>query len=139
MTDVDISWGGYYAKRSEDSNAFSVFRLLDFNREAYHVSIFAEEFSELPSLTEVTPLFPFIGHAPLAVRGWLNAPMYLIGSVALEDADLEGYRMYLDEMEASDVHLQELTARIIGLSQRPPMKLRFGIRNDELVIEARDE
>ena len=47
--DFDVVWGGYYARRSVESGQFSVFRLLDFNRDAYHAAMFTEKFASLPS------------------------------------------------------------------------------------------
>ena len=38
LLDIDLAWGGFYAGISKDSGEVSVFRMLDFNQNAYHIA-----------------------------------------------------------------------------------------------------
>ena len=71
-TDIDIQWGGYYASREQPNGPVGIFRLLDFNRDAYHAALYKEEFSDVPSLVKIVSLSPFVGHAPIDARGLLR-------------------------------------------------------------------
>lgn len=42
--EFDVVWGGVYASKGQDSEKYSIFRLLDFNREAYHAALYTEKF-----------------------------------------------------------------------------------------------
>jgi hypothetical protein len=98
---LDLVWGGYYASISSDNSKISVFRMLDFNRDAYHAALFAEEFTDTPKLEQLKDLSPFIGHAPIDARSLLlNDDLQMIGRQELSRSDLEGYIYYLEAHEA---------------------------------------
>lgn len=136
--DIDIAWGGYYAAVSKDSDNTSVFRLLDFNRDAYHIAIYEETFDVIPSKEEISALSPYIGHAPIDAKGLLNyKQLTLIDSKPLTKEDLLGYMYYLEEFEVSAEDREKLSQSLISFSKEPALKLRLSIDNGELQIKQR--
>ena len=133
--DIDIVWGGYYATIPADGGEISVFRLLDFDRDAYHAALFTEKFSTVPELEEIAAETPFIGHAPINARALLNKDeCRLIGGKPLTRDDLDGYMCYLQAHEVPQEEMDELAERIIGFSHQPPLSLHLEIVDEELVI-----
>lgn len=133
--DLDIAWGGYYAGVSNGSDEVSVFRLLDFNRDACHISIYSEKYESVPSADEVRSLSSFIGHAPMHSQALFNYEFIeLIATEPLSPDDLFGYRHYLDNFGASDEEIDEFMQSLISYSQEPPMKLRLSVVEDELQL-----
>ncbi len=135
---IPIQWGGYYAYHDEKGQ-YGFFRLLDFNKSAYHSQLFQEKFSHLPSLQELVRLRPFIGHAPIAVGGLLrDQTLTLIGGEPLTTPALEGYKVYLSEMGWDDKEMAELIARIIQFSQEGPMPIRLTREGDQTLVSPAD-
>lgn len=132
---IEISWGGYYASIGDDRGEITLFRLLDFNRDDYHIAIYQEKFQSIPSLNEVKGLTPFIRHVPLDSRSLLNnKKTLLIGNRHLSQSDLAGYLMYLESFEVSSEDLELLTQSILEYSQEPPLQLRLTLVEEELQI-----
>lgn len=139
FVDVDIAWGGFYASVSEDSGTISVFRLLDFNRDAYHVAIYSEKFDSTPSVKEIISLSPFIGHAPIDTRALINnKSVVLFGEKELTTSDLEGYMYYLEEFGVSEGDREKLTNSLISYSKEQPLKLRLSLEENNLQISKRN-
>lgn len=137
--DIDIAWGGYYSSLEEDGGKYTIFRLLDFNQDAYHVALYSEKFESPPKEDEVKSLAPFIGHAPIDVRGLLNRKeVLLIGSSPLEKEDLEGYIYYLKEFEVSDQEVEDLVNSLISFSKQEPLALRLLTVDGEFQIQERE-
>ena len=133
--DIELAWGGYYGSTDPESGKISVFRLLDFNRDAYHAALFKEKFDRMPTLEEVTELSPFIGHAPIDARGMVrHNDLQYLGCKPLSREELEGYAYYLEAHEVTSNDIEELFARILGFNAEPPLQLRLEIIDDELVI-----
>jgi hypothetical protein len=63
-----------------------------------HLRFYNEKFETLPTQIDTAKLTYFIGHAPLAVEGFLRDAPVLIAVESVQEAELEGYRMYLDAM-----------------------------------------
>jgi hypothetical protein len=136
--DFDVAWGGYYAGVLKDNGDISVFRLLDFNRDACHIAIYKEKFSSIPSEKEIRSLSPYIGHAPIDSKGLLNyKKVTLIDSKQLTRDDLVGYMYYLEEFEASAKEREELSQSLISFGNEPPLKLRLSITEGELQLRER--
>ncbi|BFM47863.1 hypothetical protein [Marinomonas sp. THO17] len=136
--DFDVAWGGYYAGVSKDSDEISVFRLLDFNRDVYHIAIYQEKFSSIPSEEEIRSLSPFIGHAPIDVKGLLNYKVVaLIDSKQLTKEDLVGYMYYLEEFQVSAKDREKLSQSLISFGKEQPLKLKLSIAEGELQINER--
>jgi hypothetical protein len=137
--EIDLAWGGFYASIPAEGGDMTVFRLLDFNRDAYHAAMFAEKFSVLPTLEQLTSLTPFIGHAPIDARGLIrDDDLRLIGSKPLTRADLEGYMYYLEAHEVPQAEMDELAERLISFSSEHPLRLQLEIVDDELLISERE-
>lgn len=128
-----IQWGGYYASQ-EESGDYRLFRLLDFNIQAYHASLFSQTFAHLPTLDDALTLSPFIWHAPIDARGFVNRNPVLLGGPPLNRDALEGYAAYLEHHGVSGEELTELLDRVIGFSQAEPMTLILEIVDGELVM-----
>ncbi len=136
--DIDVAWGGYYLSKDPDSDQYSVFRLLDFNRQAYHAAIFQEGFSEVPKPEALLGLTPFIGHAPIDARALLNNhSLTLVASAPLTAEDLEGYHLYLEHHEVPSAEIEKLFSTITRFSQQAPLKLSLELVEGELQISER--
>lgn len=135
IVDIEISWGGYYASISDDNGEITLFRLLDFNRDDYHIAVYQEKFQTIPTLNEVEGLSPFIGHAPFDSRSLLNnEKVLLIGNHHLSRSDLAGYMIYLENFDVPSEDLEFLTQSILEYSKEPPLQLRLTLVEDELQI-----
>jgi hypothetical protein len=133
--DIDIVWGGYYATIPADGSEISVFRLLDFNRDAYHAALFTAKFNTVPELEEIAEIEPFIGHAPIDTRALLNKDeLRLIGGKPLNRDDLDGYMCYLEAHEVPREQTHELVEQLLDFSHQPPLSLHLEIVDEELVI-----
>ena len=136
--DIDLQWGGYYASKEEGEDVYGVFRLLDFNRYAYQAALFKEKFAAVPTLEDVLGLSPFIGHAPIDSRALVRGrEIHLLGGPVLVEADLEGYRIYLEHHEMPEQEIRELFQSIIGFGSEPPMPIRLTLVDGELEIADR--
>lgn len=136
--DIDVAWGGYYASVSIETNEISVFRLLDFNRDAYHIAIYRETFESIPEKSAVDSLSPFIGHAPLDTRSLLlNKKVVLLGSDPLKREDLEGYMYYLQEFDVSESEREKLIKSLIEFGLEKPILLRLFKVDEKLQIQKR--
>jgi len=139
LLDIDLAWGGFYAGISKDSGEISVFRMLDFNQNAYHIVIYKENFQHIPSEKEILSLSPYIGHAPIDSKGLLNYDkITLINTKQLTSEDLIGYMYYLEEFEVSEKERKELSQSLINYSKEPPLKLRLAIVKGELQVSERN-
>jgi hypothetical protein len=139
LLDIDLAWGGFYACISAEYPDISIIRLLDFNRDSYHATLFNKTFEEIPGAEVVEALSPFIHHAPIDAKGLLkNERMVLLCRKVLTRDCLEGYMYYLEEFGVPEDEREELTRSLIAFSKDEPLKLRLHVSNDELQIEERD-
>ncbi|MGK7892294.1 MAG: hypothetical protein AB4372_01235 [Xenococcus sp. (in: cyanobacteria)] len=135
---IDIVWGGIYTSKNEESDSYGVFRLLDFNKYAYHASLYSEEFPAQPTWEDVRDILPFIGHAPIDTRAFFNKTnLTLIGSTHLSKEDFEGYSIYLEHQGVPSEEIKSLIDRLIHFSTQPPLKLKMTLDVDEISIEER--
>lgn len=136
---MDITWGGYYASKINGESEFSVFRLLDFTREASHVALFASKFASQPSIEEVIALVPDVLHAPLETKSLLlHDQLILVGGKPLTLEDLVGYRHYLSAHQIPDEMIEEHFAKLVHFSGDPPLLARLENVEGELVITERE-
>nr|WP_288466278.1 hypothetical protein [uncultured Pseudomonas sp.] len=134
--DIEIQWGAYYL--TKEDNQYRIFRLLDFNRYAYHAAIFKETFTTRPTKDELLQLTPFIGHAPIDAKTLLQEEsIQLLASAPLKKEDLEGYRYYLEEQGMTTSEMDELIQRVMEFSAQPPLQLRLEIVDGKLEISER--
>ncbi|WP_309398916.1 hypothetical protein [Cerasicoccus maritimus] len=132
---LELQWGGIYISRNPEDSTYGIFRILDFNRDAYHIAIYQEKFTTPPSLTEILKLKPFIGHAPMALSAlMINDELQLVGGQELSKEDLEGYNYYLEAHDVELSEIEDLTQRLIGFSKEPPMQLSLAKQGDSIEI-----
>ena len=132
---LQLQWGGFYTSKNENGK-FGVFRLLDFNIDAYHIAIYSEEFDKVPTLADIQKLKPFIGHAPIDSKALLNRKeLTLIGNKKLVKEDLIGYSYYLTDGEDTDDELKSFLSDVISFSHKPPMNLLLSLKNGKLDIK----
>ena len=92
-----VQAGGVYATKDDDGK-YSISKVLACDEFAVHLRFYNEKFDSIPTEIDTTKLTYFIGHAPLAVEGFLKDSPSLIAVEPVQDEELEGYRLYLDAM-----------------------------------------
>lgn len=92
-----IQTGGVYATKDENGK-YLISKVLACDEMAVHLRFYNENFDSLPTEIETKQLTYLIGHAPLAVEGFLKDSPTLICVESVTEDELEGYRLYLDEM-----------------------------------------
>jgi hypothetical protein len=93
-----VQRGGVYATKSEDGQ-FSISKVLECDDFAVHLRFYNEKFASIPTTIDTTKLTFFIGHAPLAVEGFLKESPTLISVEPVQEEELDGYRLYLEAMD----------------------------------------
>lgn len=135
IVDVDILWGGYYSYRNKSDNLYHVFRLLDFNKDAFHYALYDVDFKTPPTLEQILEHRPFIQHVPQELEAIMNmADLKLVGVTPLRDEDLFGYRLFLDEPNAHEEAVTEVFSNLKRYNQEPPLQLRLTLRNGDIEI-----
>jgi hypothetical protein len=136
--DIEIAWGGYYASTATESGVVSVFRLIDFNREVLHSSLYSEEFGMVPSFHDAASLTPFVRHVPIDARTLLrDDDLQFLGASPLRNGDIEGYMLYLEQMGVAESVRAELATRLMAFSHQPALPLRLSLVDDLLRVEER--
>ena len=92
-----IQAGGVYATK-DGNGRFSISKVLACDEMAVHLRFYNEKFDSVPAEIDTTKLTFFIGHAPLAIEGFLKDSPALITVEPVKVEELEGYRLYLDAM-----------------------------------------
>lgn len=70
-----------------------MFRLLDFNRHAYHVALYGEQYNSMPGFNDISATGPFIAHTPIDLKALLSKKeIRLIQGKPLVSEDLDGSR-----------------------------------------------
>jgi hypothetical protein len=132
--DIDIAWGGYYSNLNEDGK-ISIFRLLDFNSDAYHATLFQETFDTMPDLNTVKELKPFVGHVPLDTRGLLHrTDVKLLGHEILSMDDLIGYKIYRESNGWSTEEIEELANKVLSYSKGAPLPIHLEMKDGSLEV-----
>lgn len=103
----EITVGGLYASRDDDGK-YRISKVLVVDEFAVHLRSYANRFDTLPqdldpavlSLGGIGDPDGFgIGHFPLAKEGFWNDNPVLIKKTAVNEDELEGYKLYLEAME----------------------------------------
>jgi len=124
------AWGGWYTQQSEDGS-WTVFRLLDINRDAYHSTLFRDRFSERPTFEQAIGLQPYALHVPIAAGRLVHYPATLIGATPLQLEDLYGYDVYLEQAAGMpDPDRRVFLQKLVGFSTQPPLDFRMGFAPD---------
>ena len=133
---IDIAFGGSYASTAVDTGEVSVFRLLDFNVEAVHVTMYAQKFQAVPSAADVRALSPLVLHVPIDARTLMrDDELQLICADPLSEPDLIGYMTYLENMGVGESDRGAVLKQLIGFSHDKPIRLRLRVIDDELHVE----
>jgi len=133
---IDIAFGGVYASTNVDAGQVSLFRLLDFNLDAVHVSLYTQKFDAVPSAADVRALSPMILHAPIDARTLLrDDDLQLIAHDPLSNDDVDGYAVYLEDMGVPEEERRELVQRVIALSHKAPLRVGLRVVDDRLDVE----
>jgi hypothetical protein len=117
----ELVWGGYYASHGADG--YSAFRLLDLDPFVLHIQLLEGTFPEEPMLEQVKAAPLVAMHAPISPQQIIDERPKLLGSAPLQPEDLEGYKIYLEAMDASQEHIHQAVARIVENSQKPHPEL----------------
>lgn len=96
---VPLKAGGMYLRQNEDST-WSVTKILVVDEFAVHIRMYSDTFKTKPADVNSKDLHVLIGHAPLAKEGFLKEPHILVKAEPVAEEELEGYKMYLDAMNA---------------------------------------
>ncbi len=96
-TDARPKVGGVYASKSEDGS-YRITKVLAADAFAVHLRFYLEKFAAPPGSIDTSKLTVAIGHAPLALEAFMKEPDVLLKVEPVQDAELEGYRMYLEAM-----------------------------------------
>ena len=90
--------GGLYLSQNENGT-FGVTKILALDDFAVHIRMYSEEFKTKPTDLNSADLTFLIGHAPLAIEGFLLDKPELLKVEKVSEEELEGYNFYLEEMQ----------------------------------------
>jgi len=93
----DLVVGGLYTSQNEDGS-FRVSKILALDDFAVHIRMYSNEFEKKPTNVNSSDLTFLIGHAPVDKNGFLLGNPELLKIEKVSEAELEGYRYYLDAM-----------------------------------------
>ena len=94
---MELKAGGVYASKNEEGK-FSITKILALDEFVVHARFYNEEFDSMPAFVSTSDLTFLIGHAPMAKEGFLKDEQHLIASEGVTDAELAGYKLYLEAM-----------------------------------------
>ena len=103
-----IEVGGLYATQRQDGT-WRIMKVLALDEEAVHLRSYANKFPQQPKDVDPAtltlgglndPAGFGIGHFPVAKEGFFKDHPVLIKVVPVRDDELEGYKMYLESMNA---------------------------------------
>jgi len=133
--EMPVLWGAYYTYRDPETGTFSVFRLLDLNKDAIHYALFSETFKTRPEGKTIARLKPFAGHIPQALGAVFNkSDLEISLSAPLNDDALGGYRHYLGEHGMPDDAIDDMFENLKQYSRQPPLRLRLTRDGDDLQV-----
>jgi hypothetical protein len=89
--------GGLYISKKKDS-AYSVCKIIVLDDFAVHLRAYKDKFTEKPKQLNSANLHVSIGHFPIDRKGFLLEHPELITVEEVKDAELEGYKIYLEQM-----------------------------------------
>jgi hypothetical protein len=97
ISSTELKTGGLYVSKNENG-MYSVSKILAIDDFAVHLRLYKDEFKEKPTQLNSTSLSVMIGHAPLDKDGFLKEKPELVTVEKVNDAELEGYKIYLEAM-----------------------------------------
>jgi len=94
---TELKVGGLYIIKKKDST-YSVSKILAIDDFAVHLRMYSNKFQSKPTQLNSVDLDVLIGHAPLDKQGFLIDKPELLKVEEVKDSELEGYKIYLEEM-----------------------------------------
>ena len=94
---VELKVGGLYITKEND-NTYSVSKILAMDDFAVHLRMYSNKFQTKPTQLSSKELNVLIGHSPLDKQAFLAENPELLKIETVDDSELEGYKLYLDEM-----------------------------------------
>jgi hypothetical protein len=98
---TDLKVGGFYLTRNEDGS-YSVSKVLATDDFAVHLRIYGNKFKAKPTQLNSSDLDILIGHSPLDKQGFLSENPELLKVEDVKESELEGYKLYLEEMKKNN-------------------------------------
>ena len=89
--------GGVYATKTTKGD-YSISKVLAVDDSAVHLRMYSDSFPSIPAAIDTSKLKIAIGHAPFAVEGFASDSPSLIVVEKVAEAEMEGYRIYLEAM-----------------------------------------
>lgn len=130
---LKIQWGGFYATRVGDS--YRIFRLLDLTPNSCNIVTYSEVFPEVPSINEVSFLVPENEHVQLQGTAFLSMKPILFGARRLKPIELVKFNVDLQSSPRTGQDVAARTARVINLSNDPPLESRLSSVQGQLHFE----
>lgn len=96
--DTQLKTGGIYLIKNK-AGKYTVSKILAMDNFAIHVRMYADEFETRPTQISTANLKVMIGHAPMDAKGFLAEYPELLNMEDVKETELEGYRIYLEEMQ----------------------------------------
>lgn len=98
---TELKVGGLYLTKNEDGS-YSVSKILATDDFAVHLRMYSNKFKTKPTQLSSSELDILIGHSPLDKQGFLNENPELINVEDVKDSELEGYKLYQEEMKKNN-------------------------------------
>jgi hypothetical protein len=96
-TNTNLVVGGLYILKNKD-NSYSISKILAIDNFAVHLRSYSNKFKQEPTQLSSDTLKILIGHAPLDKQGFLVNNPRLLRTENVKESELEGYSLYLQEM-----------------------------------------
>ncbi|MFT3822630.1 MAG: hypothetical protein QM731_01875 [Chitinophagaceae bacterium] len=96
-TDTELKEGGLYISREENGN-YSISKILVLDGDIVHIRAYGNSFSVKPTAISSDTLKMLIGHVPMAKEGFLIEKPELLKVEPVKESELEGYKIYMEEM-----------------------------------------
>jgi len=93
----DLKVGGLYLFQNEDKTYY-ITKILVIDNFAVHVRTYSDNFKTKPNDINFENLKILIGHAPIDKNGFLIDKPELLKVEKVKESELEGYKMYLEEI-----------------------------------------
>ncbi len=96
---IEVRAGDVFVK-PEEEGGYRVVKVLKLDElvPAYHICVYGDTLRTIPKSIDTSKLHPFIMHLPVAREMlWSGSPV-LVQNEAVQEHELEGYKMYLEAM-----------------------------------------
>ena len=100
-TITELKIGGLYITKQEDGS-YLVSKILAMDDFAVHLRTYSNNFKTKPTQLSSANLEIIIGHSPVDKKGFLIDNPELISVEDVKDSELEGYKIYQEEMRKNN-------------------------------------